>query len=184
MWIVLKNNMEVFLMLKKTIGTAVTVAAIFAGLGSTATEASQWNNSSMQQYQSNSGWTKIYQEQRKSASGSAFEFNGARGAAQGQAAFVNGYQVQSGQSESYATASQSEDTTIDVGDVQGGNATVTTGSGNTSQTTSVSGPAHVLQSQTTTNAVFHFQGSIEGGPTIQNQMSQTHTSQFSAVVSH
>ncbi len=170
-------------MLKKTIGTVVTAAAIFAGLGSMDTEASQWNHSSIQQHQTNNGWTKIYQEERSTSGGTGAEFNGTHGAASGQAAFVNGHQVQSGQSDSHATASQSEDVTIDAGDVQGGNATVTTGSGNLSQTTSVSGPAHMLQSQTTISAVFHFQGAIEGGPSMQHQMAQTHTSQFSAVIS-
>lgn len=170
-------------MLKKTIGTVVTAAALIASLGSMDAEASQWNHSSIQQSQSHSGWTKIYQEQRSSAGGAGTEFNGTRGTASGQALFVNGHQVQSGKSNRQATASQSEDVTIDAGDVQGGNATVTTGSGNISQTTSVSGPAQMLQSQTTTSAVFHFQGSIKGGPAIQQQMAQTHTSQFSAVIS-
>lgn len=170
-------------MLKKTIGTVVTAAALFAGLGSIEAEASQWNHSSINQSQSNSGWTTIHQEQREVVSGSGSEYNGSRGSAQGQTGFTNGFQVQSGKSNGPATASQTSETRLDVGDVQGGNATVTNAVGTTSQTTSVAGPSIFLQSQTSTSAVFHFQGSIKGGPTIQNQMSQNHTSQFSAAVS-
>ena len=115
-------------MLKKTIGTVVTAAALIAGLGSMEAEASQWNHSSVNQSQSNSGWTTIHQEQREVVSGSGSEYNGSRGSAQGQAGFTNGFQVQSGKSNGPATASQTSETRLDVGDVQGGNATVTNGS--------------------------------------------------------
>ena len=58
----------------------------------------------------------------------------------------------------------------------------TKGSGMIEQSTSTKNAAFLLQSQRNTTTVYHFQASIEGGPSIQNQMSQIHNFQFSTVV--
>ncbi len=170
-------------MLKKTIGSLIVASALTISLGAVDSEASQWNDSTIDQNQTNSGWTKIIQKQMKEINDAQSQFNGPSGKAQGQAVFVKGFQLQSGKSNGPATATQSEDRTIDVGDEQNGTTTTTIGNGSTESTTSTSGAAHVLQAQSTTNAVFHFQGSIEGGPSLQNQISQTHSYQFSTAVS-
>ncbi len=170
-------------MLKKTIGSFITASALIVSLSSISSEASQWNNSTVDQQQNNSGWVTILQEQKLEINDVQNQFNGSSGAAQGHAVFVNGFQLQNGKSDSPATAAQSEDRTIDVGDQHGGTTTATTENSSTAQSTSTSGPAYVLQAQNTTDAIFHFQGSIKGGPTIQNQIAQTHFYQFSAAVS-
>ena len=170
-------------MFKKTVGSLIVVSALTIGLGAGVSAASQWNNSTIDQEQNHSGWSKMEQRQGKSINDTQSEFAGSKGAASGQSVFVKGYQVQSGKSEGAATATQKEERTFDVGDIQGGTTTTTTGSGKAEQSTTTTGPAHVLQARNTTNAVAHFQGSIKGGPTIQGQILQTHDFQFSTVIS-
>ena len=50
------------------------------------------------------------------------------------------------------------------------------------QSTSSKNAVFLLQSQRNTTTIYHFQASIEGGPSIQNQISQIHNFQFSTVV--
>ena len=170
-------------MIKKTVGTLIVASALTISLGAGVSEASQWNNSSVTQEQTHSGWSKIVQKQGKSVNDAQSEFSGSKSTASGQSVFVNGNQIQSGKSNGAATATQKEERTIDVGDTQGGTTTTTTGSGKAEQSTTTTGSAHVLQARSTTNAISHFQGSIKGGPTIQSQISHTHDFQFSTSIS-
>ena len=170
-------------MFKKTVGSLIVASALTISLGVSVSEASQWNHSTIEQEQNHSDWPKMVQKQGKSINNAQSEFTGSKSAAGGQSVFVNSYQIQSGKSNGAATATQKEERTIDVGDTQGGTTTTTTGSGKAEQSTTTTGPAHVLQARNTTNAVAHFQGSIQGGPTIQGQILQTHDFQFSTVIS-
>lgn len=160
----------------------IIASAFTISLGSVDSEASQWNNSTIEQAQSNSGWTKFIQTQQKEINSLQSEYSGSKGTVGGQAVTIKGFQLQSGKSDGPAAANQSEERTMDVGNEQDGNTTTTSGSAIIEQSTVTSSPAYVLQAQNTTNTIFHFQGSIEGGPTIQNQISQTNSYQFSTAI--
>lgn len=170
------------IMLKKTIGSLITVSALTIALGSVDSEASQWNNSSINQLQNASGWSSLYQNQNSNVADTSNKFSGANSTAQGQAVFVTGSQTQSGQSNGPATATNSQNTAVDVGDSTSDQTTTSQGAGTTEQSTSTSEPGYLLQSQRNTNAIFHFQGSVKGGASLQHQMAQGHSYQFSTAV--
>ena len=168
-------------------GSLIVASAFSIGLGSINSEASQWNESDISLEQTSSGWERMIELQKEKIDDHHSIFNGSSGAAQGQSLFVNGFQLQSGTSNGPAEAVQSGKVTLDVGDVQSnGNITqeqTTKGSGTIRQSASALSPTYLLQSQSNTTAIFHFQGSIKGGPSIQNQIVQNHSYQFSTVSS-
>jgi hypothetical protein len=174
-------------MKKKTFGSFLAASAICLSIGAVnGVAASSWNNSSANQQQISSGWASILQAQGQRSVGTQGSVSGSTGGSQGQTAFLSGLQLQSGKSSGPASASQSEDRTVDVSDsaTNGGTnqSQSTNGTGSTDQSTSTAGPAHMVQAQRTTDAVFQFQGSIEGGPSLQNQMLQHHSFQFSSTI--
>ena len=99
---------------------------------------------------------------------------------------LRSYQLQNGHSKGAATATQKSEINLDVESKLNNNSTelnqTTEGSGIMEQTSSTKNAARLLQSQSSTTAVYHFQASIEGGPSIQNQMLQIHSFQFSSVI--
>ena len=100
---------------------------------------------------------------------------------------MRSYQLQNGHSKGAATATQKSEINLDV-DSELNNRYNRTKNKRLKvlvlleQTTSTKNAARLLQSQSNTTSVYHFQASIEGGPSIQNQMLQNHTFQFSSVV--
>ncbi len=174
-------------MFKKVVGSLIVASALSIGIGSIDSEASQWNHSSINLEQSNSGWERMLEWQKVKIDNHQIEMSGSASAIQGQSVFIKGYQLQSGKSNGSATAIQLGEQTINVGDEQT-NGTIeqkqtTKGSLTIEQNTSTLHPAYLLQSQSNSTAIFHFQGSIKGGPSIQNQISQVHSYQYSTVIS-
>ena len=170
-------------MFKKTIGSLIVASALTISLGAVNSEASQSSSTVVEQNQNNYGWSKILQKQGISSNNTQIEFAGSNSTVSGQSLFVNGYQVQSGKSDGQASASQSDDRTIVVVDEQNEATTTTKLGDSTEQNTNTSSPSHLLQAQGKTNAVFQFQASIEGGPSLQNQITQRHSFQYSTVIS-
>ncbi|NRD77286.1 hypothetical protein HPT25_07215 [Bacillus sp. BRMEA1] len=173
-------------MFKKMVGSLVAVSTLSVGLGLTnmTTYAASWDQSSLSQNQTSSGsWASLYQAQTKSVTGTDLQVNGSNSDGQGQTSFVTGTQLQSGKSDGAATATQSEGRTVDVGQSGSAGTQATYVCGSPEQSTSVSSPSYVLQSQTNTHAVFQAQGSIKGGPSIQGQILQGHSYQFSTAIS-
>jgi hypothetical protein len=174
-------------MFKKVVGSLILASALSVGFGSIDSEANQWNLSSINQEQTNSGWDRLIERQNERINVHQREFSGSMGAAQVQSVFVNEFQFQSGKSNGSAEATQTSEITIDVGDQQTNGTTeleqTTQGSLTNVQNTSTSRPSYLLQSQSNSTAVFHFQGSIKGGPSIQNQISQVHSYQYTTVIS-
>lgn len=174
-------------MFKKVVGSLIVASALSIGIGSIDSEASQWNHSSINLEQSNSGWERILEWQKGKIDNHQIEMSGSASAIQGQSVFIKGYQLQSGKSNGSATAIQLGEQTINVGDEQT-NGTIeqkqtTKGSLTIEQNASTLHPAYLLQSQSNSTAIFHFQGSIKEGPSIQNQISQVHSYQYSTVIS-
>ena len=114
------------------------------------------------------------------------EFKGSASSMQRHSVNLRSYQLQNGHSKGAATATQKSEINLDVDSELTNDSTelkqTTEGSGILEQTTSTKNAARLLQSQSNTTAVYHFQASIEGGPSIQNQMLQIHAFQFSSVV--
>jgi hypothetical protein len=168
-------NLEEINMKKKLLGSVVLASALCMGLGAVNSEAASWNNSTIKSKQNSSGdWSKLTQYSSEVVSSNA--------SGHGQASFVKGSQWQFGKSTGPAEASQSQDIFVDVGDVGSTGTTVTQGQGDTSHSASVSGPSYVLQNSRTTNATFHFQGSIKGGPSLQSQLNNHHSTQSSIII--
>jgi hypothetical protein len=163
-------------MIKKTVKSLIAVSAVCAGLGLgvSAASASAWNNSSISVDQTRSGWSSFTQFQKSNQSQSEVS----TGDAVGQTSVISGAQTQAGTSNGSATASQSQDRSVDVGDELNGNTQTTEASGTTEQTTTTEGPAKLVQKQTTVNATFHYQGKL-----IQKQANQNHEYQFSTAIS-
>ncbi len=113
--------------------------------------------------------------------------NGSSGAAQGHSVIIKGYQLQSGQSSGSATAQQLVKTTINAGGTQTNGTTelqqTTQGQIELAQQTSTTDSAYLMQTQSNRDVIFHFQVSIKNGPSIQNQMAQIHSYQFTSTVS-
>lgn len=174
-------------MFKKVFGSLILASALSVGFGSINSEASQWNYSSITLEQTNSGWDRMIESQKEKLDDRQSKISGSAGATQGQSIFVNVFQLQSGNSKGSAETTQSGEITIDAGDEQTNGSIkqkqTTQGSVTIVQNTSTPGPAYLLQTQSNTTAIFHFQGSIKGGPSIQNQISQVHSSQYSTVIS-
>lgn len=164
-------------MLKKTVGTIIVASALVASVGAIESEASQWNNSSLTQNQAASGaWAKMTSFKSKSLHNPQTELSNGSSA---QSGTVTGSQIQSGKSAGEATANQSDDRTIDVGESEN---TKVEGTGATNQEVAVKNPSYVFMGQRKTTAVFSFEASIEGGPSIQNQIVQDHTNQATVVI--
>lgn len=161
-------------MLKKTVGTFILASALVASVGAMESEAaSPWNNSSLSQSSTQSGaWAKMINfKANKSVSPQAEALNGS-----GQSGTVSGTQIQNGLSGGEGAVSQTDDRTIDVGESEN---TRVEGSGTTTQEVAVKNPTYVFLGQRKSTAVFSFEASIEGGPSLQNQIVQDHTSQVS-----
>ena len=110
------------------------------------------------------------------------EFKGSASSMQRHSVNLRSYQLQNGHSKGAATATQKSDINLDVKSKLSNNSKElnqsTEGSGIMEQTSSTKNAARLLQSQSNTTAVYHFQASIEGGPSIQNQMLQIHVFNF------
>lgn len=173
-------------MLKKVVGSFIVASALSIGFGSVESEASEWNQSSIKVEQSNSGWEKLIEIKSDKMDDFKSEFKGSASSMQRHSVNLRSYQLQNGHSKGAATATQKSEINLDVDSELTNDTTelrqTTEGFGTIEQTTSTKNAARLLQSQSNTTAVYHFQASIEGGPSIQNQMLQNHTFQFSSVV--
>jgi hypothetical protein len=144
-------------MIKKTIGSLVAVSALSIGLLGFNLEAEASQNFG-------GSWASKYKTESSSLTGA--------GSSQAQSGAVSGFQLQYGKTKGEATATQTQNTSVQVGPSTAGHSV--------QQTVETSSPTTVLQSQRTSAALFNFQGSIEGGASIQNQMAQGHSYQFNA----
>jgi hypothetical protein len=154
--------LEESFMIKKTIGSLVAVSALSIGLLGFNLEAEA--STGVTQNQDFSGaWASKYKTQSSSVTGA--------GSSQAKSGAATGFQLQYGKTKGEAAATQTTASEIEVGQTAGQTA---------EQTTATSNPTTVLQSQRTSAALFNFQGSIEGGASIQNQMAQGHSYQFNA----
>ena len=160
--------------------------AFSIGFGSVDSEASEWNQSSIKVEQTNSGWERMMEVQRERMDEAKSEIRGSASSTQRHSVHLSSYQLQNGYSKGAAAATQKNIIKLDVDSELTNGSTklkqTTNGSGIMEQTSSTKNGAHLLQSQSSTTAVYHFQASIEGGPSIQNQMLQIHAFQFSSVV--
>ncbi len=173
-------------MIKKVVGSFIVATALSVGFGSTQSEASDWNHSSIKVEQSHSGWERMTEIKNNRMDEFKSEIKGSSSSMQRHSVNLNSYQLQNGQSKGAATATQKSEINLDV-ESKLSNKLIdlkqtTVGSGILEQTTVARNPARLLQSQSSTTAVYHFQSSIEGGPSIQNQMVQIHAFQFSSVI--
>ena len=173
-------------MLKKVVGSLIVASALSIGFGAAPSEASEWNQSSVKVEQTNSGWERMTETQRERMDESKSEIRGSISSMQRHSVNISSYQLQTGHSTGAATATQKSDINLDVNNELTNDSTElkqsTKGSGMIEQSTSSKNAAFLLQSQRNTTAVYHFQASIEGGPSIQNQMTQIHNFQFSSVI--
>ena len=173
-------------MLKKVVGSLIVASALSIGFGAAPSEASEWNQSSVKVEQTNSGWERMTETQRERMDESKSEIRGSISSMQRHSVNISSYQLQTGRSTGAATATQKSDINLDVNNELTNGSTElkqsTKGSGMIEQSTSTKNSAFLLQSQRNTTAVYHFQASIEGGPSIQNQMTQIHNFQFSSVI--
>ena len=173
-------------MFKKVVGSLIVASALSIGFGSAESEASEWNQSSIKVEQSNSGWEKMMEIKNNKMDEFKSEFKGSASSMQRHSVNLRSYQLQNGHSKGAATATQKSDINLDVESKLSNNSKelnqTTEGSGIMEQTSSTKNAARLLQSQSNTTAVYHFQASIEGGPSIQNQMLQIHSFQFSSVI--
>jgi hypothetical protein len=172
-------------LIKKAVSSFIVAVTLSMGIGSIEGEASGWNQSSINVEQTTSGWDKMMESSRSSMNTFKSELKGSSSAMQKHSVNMRSHQLQNGQSETAATATQTGEIKIDVDSALSTGASelkqTTEGSGLLEQHTSTEGAARLLQSQSSSTAVYHFQASIEGGPTIQNQMLQIHSFQFSSV---
>ena len=173
-------------MLKKVVGSLIVASALSIGFGASTSEASEWNQSSVNVEQTNSGWDRITENQTERMDEYKSEIRGSISSMQRHSVNINSYQLQTGRSTGAATSSQKSEINLDVNSELTNDSTElkqsTKGSGMMEQTTSTKNAAFLLQSQRNTTTVYHFQASIEGGPSIQNQMSQIHNFQFSTII--
>ena len=169
-------------MLKKVVGSLIVASALSIGFGAAPSEASEWNQSSVKVEQTNSGWERMTETQRERMDESKSEIRGSISSMQRHSVNISSYQLQTGRSTGAATATQKSDINLDVNNELTNDSTElkqsTKGSGMIEQSTSSKNAAFLLQSQRNTTAVYHFQASIEGGPSIQNQMTQFITFNF------
>lgn len=168
------------------VGSFIIASALSIGFGAVPSEASEWNQSSVKVEQTNSGWKKMTEMQKERIDEYKSEIRGSISSTQRHSINISSYQLQTGRSTGAATATQKSDIKLDVNsELTNGSTELkqsTKGSGMIEQTTSTKNAAFLLQSQRNTTAVYHFQASIEGGPSIQNQMSQVHNFQFSTII--
>ncbi|WP_428910864.1 hypothetical protein [Niallia sp. Krafla_26] len=173
-------------MFKKVVGSFIIASALSVGFGATQSEASEWNQSSIQVEQSNSGWERMIEIQQDRMDERRSEMRGSISSMQKDSIHVKSYQLQNGYSKGAATASQKSEMNLDVDSELNNRSTelkqTTEGSGIIEQTTTTKNSARLLQSQSNTTAIYHFQAAIEGGPSIQNQMVQVHAFQFSSLI--
>ena len=177
---------EVITVFKKVVGSLIVASTLSLGFGAAQSEASEWNQSSVKVEQSNSGWDRMTETQRERMDESKSEIIGSISSLQRHSVNINSYQLQTGRSSSAATTTQKSEINLDVkSELTNGSTKLmqtTKGSGMIEQVTSTKNSAFLLQSQRNTTTVYHFQASIEGGPSIQNQMSHIHNFQFSTIV--
>lgn len=173
-------------MLKKFVGSLIVASALSIGFDSVPSEASEWVQSSIKVEQTNSGWDRITENQTARMDESKSEIRGSISSTQRHSVNISSYQLQTGSSTGAATSSQKSDINLNVNSELTNGSTelkqTTKGLGIIEQTTSTKNAAFLLQSQRNTTSVYHFQASIEGGPSIQNQMSQIHNFQFSTII--
>ena len=173
-------------MLKKAVGSFIIASTLGIGFGSVESEASEWNQSSIKSEQTNSGWEKMLEIKSDKMDDFKSEFKGSTSSMQRHSVNLRSYQLLNGHSKGAATATQKSEINLDVNSELTNDSTElkqsTEGSGTMEQTSSTKNAARLLQSQSNTTAVYHFQASIEGGPSIQNQMLQIHAFQFSSII--
>ncbi|KAA9029134.1 hypothetical protein [Niallia endozanthoxylica] len=173
-------------MLKKVVGSFILASALSISFASADSEASEWNQSSILVEQTNSGWEKILEIKRDKMNEVTSEINGTANSIQRHSVHLKSYQLQNGYSVGPASATQKSETTLDVDSELTNHTTelkqTSKGSGMIEQSSATTNAARLLQSQSSTTAVYHFQAAIEGGPSIQNQIVQTHAFQFSSVI--
>ena len=173
-------------MFKKVVGSFIVASALSIGFGGIHSDASEWNESSIKVEQSSSGWERMVEIQQERMDERRSEIRGSISSMQRDSIHLRSYQLQNGFSKGEATATQKSDMILDVNSELANKSTdlkqTIEGSGIIEQTSTTKNPARILQSQSNTTAVYHFQASIEGGPSIQNQMVQVHAFQFSSVV--
>lgn len=173
-------------MLKKVVGSLIVASALSIGFSATTSEASEWNQPSVKVEQINSGWERMTESQRERLDESKSEIRGSISSLQRHSVNINSYQLQTGRSTDAATATQKSEINLDVNSELNNGSTElkqsTKGSAMIEQSTSSKNAVFLLQSQRNTTTIYHFQASIEGGPSIQNQISQIHNFQFSTVV--
>jgi hypothetical protein len=173
-------------MFKKIVGSFIVASAISIGFCGINSEASEWNQSSINVEQTNSGWEKLIEMKNEKMNEFKSEFKGSTSSMQRHSVNLRSYQLQNGHSKGEATATQKSEINLDVDSELINDSTelkqTTAGLGIMEQTSSTKNAARLLQSQSNTTAVYHFQASIEGGPSIQNQMLQVHAFQFSSVI--
>jgi len=166
-------------------GSFIVASVLSISFSSVASEASEWNQSSIKTEQSKEGWEKMMEIKRTKMDAFKNEFKGAASSLQRHSVNMRSHQLQNGQSKGEATATQSSELNMDVDSKLTTDSTElkqeTKGSGLMEQSTKTEDVATVLQSQSNTTSVYHFQASIEGGPSLQNQMVQVHAFQFSSV---
>ncbi|MEW8985519.1 MAG: hypothetical protein AB2401_00595 [Bacillus sp. (in: firmicutes)] len=169
-------------MFKKKVGTLIAVSALVAGFGlANGAAAAQTDNSSISQNQS--APSNFYQNKNTIGNYSWNWVSGAKGAGQAQASTTAGSQTQNGDTSGAETVSQSQVTTVDVQDDLNGNPQKTQATGSLSDSVTTTGPAKVTQQQKSISTTLHFQGTIKGGPTLQNAMTQFHSHQYSSAIS-
>lgn len=173
-------------MLKKVFGSFIAASILYCGFGSVDSEASEWNQSSIKVEQTNSGWERMMEVQRERMDEAKSEIRGSASSTQRHSVHLSSYQLQNGYAKGAAAASQRNLINLDVNSELINGALklkqTTNGLGIMEQKSSLKNGAHLLQSQSSITSVYHFQASIEGGPSIQNQMLQTHAFQFSSIV--
>lgn len=173
-------------MFKKVVGSFIVASTLSFGFGASQSEASEWNQSSVKVEQTNSGWDRMIETHRERMDESKNEIKGSISSLQRHSVNNSSYQLQTGRSSSAATATQKSEINLDVNSklINGSTELKQSikGLGMIEQTTTTNKSAFLIQSQRNTTTVYHFQASIEGGPSIQNQMSHIHNFQFSTVV--
>lgn len=173
-------------MLKKVVGSIIVASALSIGFIAAPSEASEWNQSSVNAEQTSTGWDRMTETQSKRMDELKTEIRGSVNSMQRHSVQINSYQLQTGLSNGAAISTQNSEVNLDVNSQLSNDSTKlkqsTKGSTIIEQTSSTRNAAFLLQSQRNTTAVYHFQASIEGGPSIQNQISQIHNFQFSSII--
>ena len=91
-------------MLKKVVGSLIVASALSIGFGASTSEASEWNQSSVNVEQTNSGWDRITENQTERMDEYKSEIRGSISSMQRHSVNINSYQLQTGRSTGAATS--------------------------------------------------------------------------------